>query len=358
MNEEILKLISNEISRCDISDFNDFSKIIKNKEIKKFLEKEFNQPTIKRSELNEITSNENAITLFEMYLTDNDIDIIEDYNDINLLDNVGVEIYKQYINEIRKYPLLTQQEEKELFIKYNNSDMEAKEILIKSNLRLVVSIAKRYAGRGMPFLDLIQEGNIGLMKAIDKFDVVKGYRLSTYATWWIRQTIKVSLYNNNKSIRIPIYINEKIGIVYNTINKFEANYGRIPTNEELTEILYLPIEMIENIFLAQKEMISLDKPIDDREATMMDFINDNFDTEQIAIKNNLKEEITELISKLSDRDKRIIELRYGLNGYKEHTFEEIGEMYNVSRQAIQQRETFLFKQLKVKSLKKQLNEYL
>ena len=362
MNEKILQIIAEEVGN-NIT-FDDLSIILQNEQIKNYLDSEFNMKSIKRSDLNKITSNENVILLFEIYLTKKNINIIEDYNDFELFDNndVNVDIFKQYINEIRKYPLLTPQEEKELFIKYSNGDMEAKQIIIKSNLRLVISIAKKYQNDNLNILDLIQEGNIGLMTAIDKFEYEKGYKLSTYATWWIRQTITRSIYNDSKSIRLPVHVFEDVVKIKRIKKKYEIENGKEISIEELSNISCMSISRVEEILEYSKNIVSADKPIGEKEhgeaSTILDFLADDYNLEDDGMTKILKENIQEILNVLTPRERQIIELRFGINDGIIHTLEEVGEIFQVTRERIRQIESKSLLKLKKISYKKNLKDFL
>lgn len=276
--------------------------------------------------------------------------------DIVLIDGV-----KTYLLDIGRYPLLTPEAEQEIARQIAEEDSkEAKEMLANANLRLVVCIAKRYLNRGMTFLDLIQEGNIGLLKAIDKFDYTKGYKFSTYATWWIRQAITRSIADHGRLIRLPVHLVETL----NKINKAEKNLttllGRTPTMEEIAEKIEMPVEKVIEIYKIQ-DAKSLDSPVGDEEDSKLeDFIEDKETLnpyEQVA-NHLLKGSVDKLLATLSEREEFVIRERYGLNDGIPHTLEDVGEKLNVTRERIRQIEAKAMKKLNIQARKAKLNDYV
>ena len=267
-----------------------------------------------------------------------------------------------YLREIGKIPLLTPEEEVELSrrVKEEN-DQAAKDRLINANLRLVVSIAKKYIGRGLSFLDLIQEGNLGLMRAVEKFDYRKGYKFSTYATWWIRQAITRAIADQARTIRIPVHMIETINKLVKNSRQLLQELGREPTIEEIAERMEVPPEKIEEIIKTAQEPISLETPIGEEEDSRLgDLIEDTsaIAPADTASQHLLSEEIQDLLEGLSPRERDILVLRFGLGGERPHTLEEVGKKFNVTRERIRQIEAKAIRKLKHPSRAKKLREYL
>ncbi len=281
----------------------------------------------------------------------------EDTEDIEeLLKDGGPEMYdntslkdpiKMYLREIGKIPLLTPSQERDLARRAQLGDKRAREKLITANLRLVVSIAKRYIGRGLPFLDLIQEGNIGLLKAVEKFDWRKGYKFSTYATWWIRQAITRAIADQARTIRIPVHMVETINKLNKIINEYYREHGRQPTIEELSKLMDKPPEKIEEIMEAAKEITSLEAPIgDDDGSTVGESVPDESVKSPMkeAMRTLIKEEVERILDTLGPREAMVLKMRYGLLDGKAKTLEEVGQFFNVTRERI--------RQIEVKALRK------
>jgi RNA polymerase primary sigma factor len=280
----------------------------------------------------------------------------EMYDNISLKDPI-----KMYLKEIGKISLLTPSRERELARRAQKGDPKAKEELITANLRLVVSIAKRYIGRGLTFLDLIQEGNIGLIKAVEKFDWKKGYKFSTYATWWIRQAITRAIADQARTIRVPVHMVETINKLNKVIREHLQDYGEYPTVEELGRITGKTPEKIEEILAASKETVSLESPISgDEESTMDDFIHDDSleQPEEAAMKMLLREQIDQILDTLSPREAMVLKMRYGLLDGKTKTLEEVGQFFNVTRERIRQIEVKALRKLRHPSRSKQLKALL
>ncbi|SSC13737.1 RNA polymerase sigma factor SigA [Mesotoga infera] len=280
----------------------------------------------------------------------------EMYDNISLKDPI-----KMYLKEIGKISLLTPSRERELARRAQKGDPKAKEELITANLRLVVSIAKRYIGRGLTFLDLIQEGNIGLIKAVEKFDWKKGYKFSTYATWWIRQAITRAIADQARTIRVPVHMVETINKLNKVIREHLQDYGEYPTVEELGRITGKTPEKIEEILAASKETVSLESPISgDEESTMGDFIHDDSleQPEEAAMKMLLREQIDQILDTLSPREAMVLKMRYGLLDGKTKTLEEVGQFFNVTRERIRQIEVKALRKLRHPSRSKQLKALL
>ena len=286
--------------------------------------------------------------------------------DLTLPDGINIDDpVRMYLKEIGKVPLLSADEEVELAQKMSEGDVKARQQLTEANLRLVVSIAKRYVGRGMLFLDLIQEGNLGLMKAVEKFDYTKGYKFSTYATWWIRQAITRAIADQARTIRIPVHMVETINKLMRTQRRLTQELNREPTNKELAKEMDMDVEKIEYIQKIKQDITSLDAGVgrdgeEGEESTLGDFIEDE-DTaspEESATVQLLKEQVREILSTLSDRERKILEMRFGLNGTKSHTLEEVGLEFAVTRERIRQIEAKALMKLKKHKDSKKLHEYL
>ncbi len=267
---------------------------------------------------------------------------------------------KLYLKEIGSYPLLTIEDEIELAKKIENGDENAKQTLAESNLRLVVSIAKRYVGRGLSFLDLIQEGNLGLIKAVDKFDYTKGYKFSTYATWWIRQAITRSIADQSRTIRIPVHMSEVINKTYRVSRSLLQELGREPTEQELAEKLGLPIEKVREILKVSADPISLDTPIGEEDDSHLgDFIKDDtiVGPEDAAAYSVLQDQISKLLDTLTEREQRVLILRFGLKDGRTRTLEEVGKEFNVTRERIRQIEAKALRKLRHPSRARMLKGY-
>ena len=268
---------------------------------------------------------------------------------------------RMYLKEIGQIKLLTMEEELELADRIIEGDEEAKTILAEANLRLVVSIAKRYVGRGMLFLDLIQEGNIGLMKAVDKFDVSKGYKFSTYATWWIRQAITRAIADQARTIRVPVHMVETINKLNRAHRQLTLELNREPTDEELGKKLNLSVEKIREIYKISQEPVSLETPIGEEEDSHLgDFVPDerNMSPEDYTTNEMLKDEISEILLTLTDREEKVIRLRFGLDDGKPRTLEEVGKIFNVTRERIRQIEAKALRKLRHPSRSRKLKDYM
>ena len=267
---------------------------------------------------------------------------------------------KLYLKEIGGYPLLSIEEEIELAKKIEQGNETAKQTLAESNLRLVVSIAKRYVGRGLSFLDLIQEGNLGLIKAVDKFDYTKGYKFSTYATWWIRQAITRSIADQSRTIRIPVHMSEVINKTYRVSRTLLQELGREPTEQELSDAMKLPIEKVREILKVSADPISLDTPIGEEDDSHLgDFIKDDtiVGPEDAAAYSVLQDQIAKLLDTLTDREQRVLILRFGLKDGRTRTLEEVGKEFNVTRERIRQIEAKALRKLRHPSRARMLKGY-
>ena len=282
--------------------------------------------------------------------------------DLSVPDGVSIEDpVRMYLKEIGKVPLLTADEEVELAKRMEQGDEEAKKRLAEANLRLVVSIAKRYVGRGMLFLDLIQEGNLGLIKAVEKFDYTKGYKFSTYATWWIRQAITRAIADQARTIRIPVHMVETINKLIRVSRQLLQELGREPTPEEIAEEMNLPVDRVREILKISQEPVSLETPIGEEEDSHLgDFIQDDnvpvpADAAAFTL---LKEQLVEVLGTLTDREQKVLRLRFGLDDGRARTLEEVGREFNVTRERIRQIEAKALRKLRHPSRSRKLKDYL
>lgn len=277
-------------------------------------------------------------------------------------DGVSIEDpVRMYLKEIGKVPLLTAEEEKDLAMKMEAGDMEAKKRLAEANLRLVVSIAKRYVGRGMLFLDLIQEGNLGLIKAVEKFDYRKGYKFSTYATWWIRQAITRAIADQARTIRIPVHMVETINKLIRVQRQLLQELGREPYPEEIAEKMGLPVERVREIQKISQEPVSLETPIGEEEDSHLgDFIqDDNVPVPaEAAAQTLLKEQLDEVLDTLTEREQKVLRLRFGMDDGRARTLEEVGKEFDVTRERIRQIEAKALRKLRHPSRSRKLKDYL
>lgn len=310
-------------------------------------------------------SEEDDMMLEEM----EDLDQMEDVPDvdINSIDiavpeGVGLDDpVRMYLKEIGKVPLLSAEDEIELAKKMELGDEEAKKKLAEANLRLVVSIAKRYVGRGMLFLDLIQEGNLGLIKAVDKFDYKKGYKFSTYATWWIRQAITRAIADQARTIRIPVHMVETINKLMRVSRQLVQELGREPLAEEIAEKMDLPVDRVREIVKIAQEPVSLETPIGEEEDSHLgDFIqDDNVPVPaEAATYTMLKEQIVDVLTTLTDREQKVLRLRFGLDDGRSRTLEEVGKEFQVTRERIRQIEAKALRKLRHPSRSRKLRDYL
>jgi len=283
-------------------------------------------------------------------------------------DEVSDDSVKLYLREIGKIPLLSQEEEYELAQKIIHGNAKekkrAKDKMAESNMRLVVSIAKRYSGRGLDFLDLIQEGNTGLLRAVEKFDPDKGFKFSTYATWWIRQAITRAIADQARTIRIPVHMVETINKVLRTQRRLTQDLNREPSTEEIAKAMGMEPEKIEYVMKIKQDIASLDASVgrdgDDDDSSLGDFIEDEdrISPEDSAATQLLKEQIASILSTLSDREQKIIKMRFGIGGGKSHTLEEVGAEFSVTRERIRQIEAKALTKLRKNKDTKKLHEYL
>ena len=269
-----------------------------------------------------------------------------------------------YLREIGRTPLLTPEEEADLAQRIVEGDRKAKEKMVEANMRLVVSIARRYSGRGLDFLDLIQEGNTGLLRAVEKFDPSKGFKFSTYATWWIRQAVTRAIADQARTIRIPVHMVETINKVLRVSRRLTTELNREPTDEELAEALGMSVEKISYVMKIRQDVASLDASVgrdgDDEDSVLGDFVEDEErDSPEDAASNQiLKEQLAEILSTLTEREQKIIRLRFGVGGGRPHTLEEVGAEFNVTRERIRQIEAKALTKLRKNDSARKLREYL
>ena len=297
----------------------------------------------------------------ELLLSDEDEVDMENL-DLSIPDGISIEDpVRMYLKEIGKVPLLSAEEEIELAQRMEDGDEDAKKRLAEANLRLVVSIAKRYVGRGMLFLDLIQEGNLGLIKAVEKFDYRKGYKFSTYATWWIRQAITRAIADQARTIRIPVHMVETINKLIRVSRQLLQELGREPTPEEIAEEMNMPVERVREILKISQEPVSLETPIGEEEDSHLgDFIQDDnvpvpADAAAFSL---LKEQLNEVLGTLTEREQKVLRLRFGLDDGRARTLEEVGKEFNVTRERIRQIEAKALRKLRHPSRSRKLKDYL
>ena len=292
--------------------------------------------------------------------------MVEEANELDIESTIPKSIavddpVRMYLKEIGKVPLLTAEEEIELAKRMEKGDEEAKKRLCEANLRLVVSIAKRYVGRGMLFLDLIQEGNLGLIKAVDKFDYTKGYKFSTYATWWIRQAITRSIADQARTIRIPVHMVETINKLIRVSRQLLQTYGREPTPDEIAKEMGISVEKVREIQKIAQEPVSLETPIGEEEDSHLgDFIPDEDvpAPAEAAAFSMLKEQLVEVLDTLTEREQKVLKLRFGLEDGRARTLEEVGKEFDVTRERIRQIEAKSLRKLRHPSRSKKLKDYL
>lgn len=294
------------------------------------------------------------------FLDEEEIDL--ENVDLSVPEGIGTEDpVRMYLKEIGKIPLLSIDEEIELAKRIEIGDEDAKKRLAEANLRLVVSIAKKYSGRGMQFLDLIQEGNLGLIKAVEKFDYKKGYKFSTYATWWIRQAITRAIADQARTIRIPVHMVETINRVIRVSRQLVQDLGKEPSLEELSEALDMPVEKVQEVLKASQEPVSLETPVgEEDESHLGDFIQDDnmpIPADAATFK-LLQEQLVEVLSTLSEREQKVLHLRFGLDDGRARTLEEVGREFHVTRERIRQIEAKALRKLRHPSRSRLLKDYL
>ena len=316
------------------------------------------------ADLNEIEKRDKAgidEDFIDLDDADDDVDNLANV-DLSVPEGVGVDDpVRMYLKDIGKVPLLTAEEEVELAKRIQDGDLEAKKRLEMANLRLVVSIAKRYVGRGMQFLDLIQEGNLGLIKAAEKFDYEKGFKFSTYATWWIRQAITRAIADQARTIRVPVHMVENINKLVRAKRELVQSLGREPSPDEIAEYMDISVERVNEIQKISQEPVSLETPVGEEDDSHLgDFVQDDHMPvpEDVATQEALKQQIAEALSTLSDRERKVLELRFGLIDGRTRTLEEVGKEFNVTRERIRQIEAKALRKLRHPSRSRRLKDYL
>ena len=304
----------------------------------------------------------------DLLLGDDDDIILSEEDEVEIIDDVDVlegvsteDPVRMYLKEIGNVPLLSTEEEIELAKRVEEGDEAAKKKLTEANLRLVVSIAKKYVGRGMPFLDLIQEGNMGLMKAVDKFDYSKGYKFSTYATWWIRQAITRGIADTGRTIRVPVHMVETINKTLRMTRTLLQELGHEPTPEEVADRLNVPVSRVREVLKISRDPVSLDTPIGEEDDSHLgDFIEDDsaLSPADSAAFSMLREELNTALESLTDRERQVVELRFGLRDGRARTLEEVGREFNVTRERIRQIEAKALRKLRHPSRSKRLKDFL
>lgn len=346
------------------------------KKISKLIEKGIKEGFVTQDELNElfdgiVIDDEQMDAIYSCF-TNAEIEIVDTHADENL-DEIAEEnafeieyvaeedTLRRYLREMGCISMVSMEEEVELAKRIAEGDEAAKDKLVTANLRLVVSIAKRYMNRGLPLIDLIQEGNMGLLKAVEKFDYTKGFKFSTYATWWIRQAITRAIADNSKTIRIPMHIIEMTSNYLKTYRRLTQEFGREPTIEEIATEMKLPEEKIVNVIMMSKDTLSLESPINDEDnAILGDFVEDKKqeNPEDIVTQDMLKHHLEEVLNTLTEREKMILIYRFGLYGHKQETLEEVGRRFNVTRERIRQIENKALRKLRHPSRSRKIRDFL
>ena len=316
----------------------------------------------------DIVNAEVGVDNAEDLILDNDDIILDDEDEVEIIDDVDVlegvsteDPVRMYLKEIGNVPLLTTEQEVELAKRVEAGDEEAKKQLTEANLRLVVSIAKKHVGRGMPFLDLIQEGNMGLMKAVDKFDYTKGYKFSTYATWWIRQAITRGIADTGRTLRVPVHMVETINKTLRMTRTLLQELGREPTPEEVAERLNVSVSRVREVLKISRDPVSLDTPIGEEDDSHLgDFIEDDsaLSPADSAAFSMLRAELATALESLTDRERQVVKLRFGLEDGRARTLEEVGKEFNVTRERIRQIEAKALRKLRHPSRSKRLKDFL
>ncbi|HEX9153510.1 MAG TPA: RNA polymerase sigma factor RpoD [Candidatus Saccharimonadales bacterium] len=303
-----------------------------------------------------------AITDDEWTLEDGEEEVEAIAEDQHYLDDIADDSVRLYLREIGKIPLLSAEEELELANRVVDGDKDAKDKMAEANMRLVVSIAKRYVGRGLDLLDLIQEGNTGLLRAVEKFDPTKGFKFSTYATWWIRQAITRAIADQARTIRIPVHMVETINKLLRTQRRLTQELNREPTNEEIAAAMDIEVDKVEHIMKIKQDISSLDASIrdDEEESVLADFIEDEdtISPEESATNQLLKEQVKGMLGALTEREQKILKLRFGLEDGKQHTLEEVGQEFSVTRERIRQIEAKALAKLRKHKDAKKLHDYI
>lgn len=312
----------------------------------------------------EITAVEPDETTFtdEWAIEESEEEVADTAATVYLDDDVADDSVRLYLREIGKIPLLTAEEELALAKRVVAGDKDAKDKMAEANMRLVVSIAKRYVGRGLDLLDLIQEGNTGLLRAVEKFDPDKGFKFSTYATWWIRQAITRAIADQARTIRIPVHMVETINKLLRTQRRLTQELNREPTNEEIAQAMEIDVDKVEHIMKIKQDISSLDASIrdDEEDSVLADFIEDEdtISPEESATSQLLKEQVKDMLGALTEREQKILKLRFGLEDGKSHTLEEVGQEFSVTRERIRQIEAKALAKLRKHRDAKKLHDYI
>lgn len=357
--KELVKLGKKKKGILEIQEINDFFHDIDLDSEQ--MEKVFEYLEGQNIDVLRISSDDDDIDDSDIVISDEDEVDVEKI-DLSVPDGVSIEDpVRMYLKEIGKVPLLTAEEEVDLAKRMAEGDESAKKRLAEANLRLVVSIAKRYVGRGMLFLDLIQEGNLGLIKAVEKFDYHKGFKFSTYATWWIRQAITRAIADQARTIRIPVHMVETINKLIRVSRQLLQDLGREPTPEEIAAELDMPVDRVREILKISQEPVSLETPIGEEEDSHLgDFIQDDnvpvpADAAAFTL---LKEQLIEVLGTLTEREQKVLRLRFGLDDGRARTLEEVGKEFNVTRERIRQIEAKALRKLRHPSRSRKLKDYL
>lgn len=323
---------------------------------------------LEKNKVDVVNSGVEEENMVEMLLDSEDDIILQDEGETEIIEDVDVlegvsteDPVRMYLKEIGSVPLLTSDEEVSLAKRVEAGDPEAKKQLTEANLRLVVSIAKKYVGRGMPFLDLIQEGNMGLMKAVEKFDYTKGYKFSTYATWWIRQAITRGIADTGRTIRVPVHMVETINKTLRMTRTLLQELGREPTPEEVAARLNVSVTRVREVMKISRDPVSLDTPIGEEDDSHLgDFIEDDsaLSPADSAAFSMLREELSLALESLTDRERQVVRLRFGLEDGRARTLEEVGKEFNVTRERIRQIEAKALRKLRHPSRSKRLKDFL
>ena len=361
IDSEYVTKIYDELDKAKVNLVLDDEDDEKDLQIEGKIKEELDDPDKKGEDSTTVTDLDIEPDLEDIDETEKDL-LFQDMQDMSFVDNLNVDDpVKMFLKEIGKIRLLTYEEENILAERMLKGDKEAKKQLIESNLRLVVSIAKKYIGRGMNFLDLIQEGNLGLIKAVDKFDQSKGYKFSTYATWWIRQAITRAIADQARTIRIPVHMVETINKLIKTSRHLLQTLGREPTPEEIAKELEMPVEKVREILKVAQEPISLETPVgEEDESNLGNFIPDEdapSPSEQAA-DTLLREHIEEVMQTLTPREAKVLKLRFGLEDGRMRTLEEVGKEFDVTRERIRQIEAKALRKLRHPSRSKKLKDFM
>ena len=361
IDSEYVTKIYDELDKAKVNLVLDDEDDEKDMQIEGKIKEELDDPDKKGEDSATVTDLDIEPDLEDIDETEKDL-LFQDMQDMSFVDNLNVDDpVKMFLKEIGKIRLLTYEEENILAERMLKGDKEAKKQLIESNLRLVVSIAKKYIGRGMNFLDLIQEGNLGLIKAVDKFDQSKGYKFSTYATWWIRQAITRAIADQARTIRIPVHMVETINKLIKTSRHLLQTLGREPTPEEIAKELEMPVEKVREILKVAQEPISLETPVgEEDESNLGNFIPDDdapSPSEQAA-DTLLREHIEEVMQTLTPREAKVLKLRFGLEDGRMRTLEEVGKEFDVTRERIRQIEAKALRKLRHPSRSKKLKDFM